>query len=100
MNYYDPKKAEYRGASDGQNRLETAFASFAGGTAGGVSLDDEHFAVCRILVRAVCQFARQSSSAHRRLALHAFAGFTGGYTCRGSQDYLINNEFGFLRMFL
>ena len=47
----------------------------------------------------ISEFTGKSASGHRALALHAFASLAGGDAGGGSKDDLIDNEFGFLRVF-
>ena len=69
-------------------------------TACRVSLDDKQFAIlCRVRL-TVGQFARQSATAKRRLALDAHTGLVGCLTRTGCKRHLLHDGAGLLRMLL
>ena len=86
--------------ANGQDGLELTLSALLGRTACGVTLHDEEFAVGRITVRAVGQFAGKTTATHWTLALYALTGFACSHTCRGSQYHLVHDKFGLTGMFL
>ena len=87
-------------AAQGQDGLRGPATALLGRTAGRITLYEEKLAAGRVLFGAVSQFTRQSASRHGTLALYAFAGLTSGDACGGSKYYLVDYQFGLLRMFL
>ena len=83
-----------------KDSLEMAVAALLGRTTCRVTLDEEDFALLRILIRTVGQLSRQATTRHRVLALHAFASLTGCDTCRSGQHYLLADLLCLLRMLL
>ena len=77
-----------------------AVASLLGRATGGVTLDEEYFALLRVLVRTVGQLAGQSAARHRVLALHALAGLAGCDAGRSGQHHLFAYQLGLLRVLL
>ena len=60
-----------------QDRLVLAIAALLGGTAGGITLDDEKLGLRRVFFLAIRQFAGQSRNIQRALAPGHFAGLAG-----------------------
>ena len=83
-----------------QDGLEVTVATLLGRATCGVSLDKEDLTLLRILVGTVGKFARQSTSRHRVLALHALTSLAGCDTGCGSEYHLVADKLGLLRVFL
>ena len=83
-----------------KNGLEVTIASLLGASAGAVSFHQVQFAVTRIAVGAVGQFAGQAGAGQHIFALHHLPGLASGLTRLSGQDNLRYDLFSFLRMFL
>ena len=82
-----------------QDRLRLAVAALLGGTARGITLDQEEFAIGGIAILAIGQLAGQRSDAHRALAAH-FAGTACGLARGGGVDDLLDDRLGVVGVFL
>ena len=74
--------------------LESTVTAYLGSTAGGITLDEEEFALGRILVGAVSQLAGKSAAAHDGLALHELTSLAGGVAGSGGQYHLLHYQLG------
>ena len=77
-------------AADRKNRLIAAVAPLLGRAAGGITLDDVKLGQCRIALRAIGQFARQSAAGQRAFA-DRFAGFARGFARPRGGQTLVND---------
>ena len=86
--------------AEGQDSLVNAVASGLGGTACGVTLDEEEFALGRIFALAIGEFARQATAAEGRFALHVQTSVAGSDTGLSGQDDFLHDLAGIVRMLL
>ena len=78
-------------ASQRKDGLECTVASLLCGSACGVTLDNEEFAVLGCAAGAVSEFSGQTAAAQRRLALYFHAGVVGGVACLCGYYHLLDN---------
>ncbi len=74
-----------------QDGLVEAVAALLGGTAGGVSLDEEYLALLRVLDGTVSELSGKTAACHEVLALHTLACLACCDTCRSCQHHLLAN---------
>ena len=83
-----------------QNSLDVTVTALLGGTACGISLDQEKLTLFRIAFSTVCQFSRHSRTAHHAFSLHHFTGLAGCVASRRRQHYLFDYNLGQFRILL
>ena len=87
-------------ASDRDDRLVLAVAAALGGTACGLTFDDEEFADLRVVGFAVGELAGEGEPFEGALALDFLAGAARGFTGAGRHDRLLDDLAGDVRVFL
>jgi hypothetical protein len=85
-------------AADGQDRLDARVTRVDGGTAGGVTLDDEQLALVGVAAAAVLQLVGHARTSQRCLAADRVAGVLGGEPRLSRGDALLDDAVGLGRV--
>ena len=83
-----------------QDSLEMTVTTRLSRTTGRITLNEEDLTFLRILIRAVSQLTRQSTTRHRILTLHTLTSLTGCNTGCSSQNHLLADRVSLLGMLL